>query len=216
MNTIKTLTYNVTDKNQKTIETQIKLKINEEKEAQMYLIHKALKQQLKNKRVRNANTKTKSEVRGGGKKPWKQKGTGRARAGSNRSPLWRSGGVIFGPKKKIYSSKINKKERRLAINIMIFNKLSQTLVTKDIFENLDKPSTKQGLIEIRKLGLELKKHDHLLIVVNKKSTSLNLSYRNLKQIEIIEVNNLNVLSLLEADKILMTYDAIQKLNNNKT
>lgn len=215
MNTIKTLKYNVIDKNQKTTEAQIHLTINEEKEAQMYLVHKALKQQLKNKRVRNANTKTKSEVRGGGKKPWKQKGTGRARAGSNRSPLWRSGGVIFGPKKKIYSSKINKKEKRLAVNTMIFNKLSQTLVTKDLSENLEKPNTKQGLIEIRKLGLNLKKHDHLLIIVNKKNNFFYLSCRNIRQIEIIEVDSLHVLSLLKADKILITYDAIQKLSNNE-
>lgn len=215
MNTIKTLKYNVIDKNQKTTEAQIHLTINEEKEAQMYLVHKALKQQLKNKRVRNANTKTKSEVRGGGKKPWKQKGTGRARAGSNRSPLWRSGGVIFGPKKKIYSSKINKKEKRLAVNTMIFNKLSQTLVTKDLSENLEKPNTKQGLIEIRKLGLNLKKHDHLLIIVNKKNNFFCLSCRNIRQIEIIEVDSLHVLSLLKADKILITYDAIQKLSNNE-
>ena len=215
MNTIKTLKYDVIDRSQKKTEIEVKLTIGTDQKTQMYLVHRALKQQLTNQRVRNANTKTKSEVRGGGKKPWKQKGTGRARAGSNRSPLWRSGGIIFGPKKKIYNSKINKKEKRLAINTLISNKSSQTFIIKDILGNTKEPKTKNALIELKELGIKLKKHDNLLIIVDKKNITLNLSCRNLKQVEIIEVRSINILSLLKADKILITYDAIQKINNNE-
>nr|ARW65014.1 ribosomal protein L4 [Polysiphonia sertularioides] len=215
MNSIKTLKYKLIKRNQQTIDTEIKVTINEDKEAQMYIIHKALKQQLNNNRVRNAHTKTRSEVRGGGKKPWKQKGTGRARAGSNRSPLWNGGGIIFGPKKKIYSSKINKKERKLAINSLISNKINQTLITEEILSNIEKPNTKKALTELKQLGIELHKSERLLIVVDKKDLALNLSYRNLRHIEILEAKSMNILSLLKADKVLMTYSALQKLNYRK-
>lgn len=214
MNNIKTLEYDVIDENQEITKTEIKVRVGKDNETQMYLIHKALKQQLTNKRIRNANTKTKSEVRGGGRKPWKQKGTGRARAGSNRSPLWRSGGVIFGPKTKTYCSKINKKEKRLAINTIISNKLGQTLIIKEILKNIKQPNTKKALSEIEKLGIKITKQDNLLIIVDKKNNVLNLSYRNIKRVEIIEVKSINVLSLLKADKILITNDAIRKLQNS--
>ena len=88
MTIIKELNYKIVSVNKEIISNSIELRVSDNIEKQMYLIHRALKQQLKNNRIRNANTKTRGEVRGGGKKPWKQKGTGRARAGSNRSPLW--------------------------------------------------------------------------------------------------------------------------------
>ena len=195
-----------------TSETQsIKLQIGESESKQMYLIHRALKQQLNNKRIRNAQTKTRSDVRGGGKKPWKQKGTGRARAGSNRSPLWKGGGVIFGPQNKVYRSKINKKEKRLAINTIIWNKFEKTKVIESI--NIQKPNTKNAINNINNLSNAIKKGDKILIILEKKTKNLYLSLRNLSQIEIIEVNSVNVLSLLKADTIILTTEALKRIQH---
>merc|ERR1711920_187815 len=93
-----------------------------------YLVHKDITRQLIKIKNSTSSTKTRSEVRGGGRKPWRQKGTGRARAGSNRSPLWRGGGSIFGPKPKIKKQKLNKKEYRLAIQTLLYNKKNSILV----------------------------------------------------------------------------------------
>nr|YP_010619312.1 Ribosomal protein L4 [Amplisiphonia pacifica]WAX03325.1 Ribosomal protein L4 [Amplisiphonia pacifica] len=200
--------FNSQEKNAKIIKLQI---INEHQE-QMYLIHRALKQQLTNNRIRNAHSKTRSEVRGGGKKPWKQKGTGRARAGSSRSPLWKGGGIIFGPRKKIYKSKINKKEKRLAINTILANKFSNTIVTSSILDNIITPNTKTAISEIKKLGAKIQKKHRLLLIVDKKTKFLYLSFRNIHNLELIEVHSINVLSLLKADTIIITNCALEKIN----
>ena len=92
-----------------------------------YLLHKDLLRHLQSQNQGTLSTKTRSEVRGGGRKPWRQKGTGRARAGSNRSPLWKGGGVIFGPKPKTVTLKLNKKERRLALQTLLYNKKNNSL-----------------------------------------------------------------------------------------
>ena len=108
---------------------EIELKLNVLEDSGNYLIHRdILRHQLSQKQGTVA-TKTRSEVRGGGKKPWQQKGTGRARAGSSRSPLWRGGGVIFGPKPKTTSLKLNKKERKLAVQTLLYNKLKNTQIS---------------------------------------------------------------------------------------
>ena len=211
MTIIKELNYKIVSVNKEVILNSIELRVSDDVEKQMYLIHRALKQQLKNNRIRNANTKTRSEVRGGGKKPWKQKGTGRARAGSNRSPLWRGGGVIFGPKHKLYKCKINKKEKRLAINTIISNKFSQTTIVENILSNYDRPNTKQAINDINNLGIQVKEQRKILIIVENKTSILRLSFRNIKTIEIIEVNSINILSLLKADTIIMTNKALEKI-----
>ena len=213
MSIIQELNYKIFHTSNTNEAKSIKLQIVENKSKQMYLIHKALKQQLNNKRVRNAQTKTRSDVRGGGKKPWKQKGTGRARAGSNRSPLWKGGGVIFGPQSKVCKSKINKKEKRLAINTILWNKFDKTRVIDNI--NIQKPHTRTAINQINELGYLIKKGEKVLIVVEKKTKNLYLSLRNLNQIEIIEVSSINVLSLLKADTIILTHETlkiIQSLN----
>ncbi len=212
MNKIKEINYKVLLNKHETYSQPIFFKINENNEKQMYLIHRALKQQLRNKRIRNAHTKTRSEVRGGGKKPWKQKGTGRARAGSNRSPLWRGGGVIFGPRKKMYRTKINKKENRLAINTVLVNKVCNTVIIKDILQKNTTPNTKTAIAEISKYGINLQLKQRLLLIVEKKNQILNLSFKNCKNIELIEVHSINILSLLKADIILITHDALLKIN----
>lgn len=210
MSNIKNLEYKITNSEGNT--EIIKLKVLDDTENQMYLIHKALKQQLTNNRIRNANTKTRSEVRGGGKKPWKQKGTGRARAGSTRSPLWKGGGIIFGPKTKIYTSKINKKEKRLAINTLISNKFKQTIIVDQLLINIKKPNTQQAIKELQKIGIKPDKKKKLLIAIDKQNRNLYLSFRNIRNIDIIEINSINILSLLKADTILITHTALKQLN----
>ena len=103
-----------------------------------YVVHRAIKTANRNRSQFTSSTKTRSEVNGGGRKPWKQKGTGRARAGSNRSPLWRGGGVTFGPRPKSIVKKINKKEKQLALRTILFNRQNQFLV----FNNLDLENAK--------------------------------------------------------------------------
>nr|YP_009397683.1 ribosomal protein L4 [Dipterosiphonia australica]ARW66869.1 ribosomal protein L4 [Dipterosiphonia australica] len=212
MSITQNINYQILDNKTETVSQTISLRTSHKNETQMYLIHRALKQQLKNNRKRNAHTKTRSEVRGGGRKPWKQKGTGRARAGSSRSPLWRGGGVIFGPRNKIYTSKINKKEKRLAINTIIANKFDRTIVIKDLLNQINVPKTKTALSEIKKLGINIQKNQKLLIIVNKKTQLLQLSFRNVNNIELIEIHSVNILSLLKADIIIVTHDALNKIS----
>lgn len=177
----------------------IKLRISES--GGMYVVHKAVTKQLTEKRQGSANCKTRSEVRGGGKKPWKQKGTGRARAGSNRSPLWRGGGVIFGPKTKKYQQKINKKERQLAIRNMLYNKQDFTSSISSELLDIDKPKTKIFIDNIKKLHIE--PTEKILIIVVKKTRNACLASRNLSNIEIIGANQLNLLSIIKAKWILI-------------
>nr|YP_010618731.1 Ribosomal protein L4 [Rhodomelopsis africana]WAX02744.1 Ribosomal protein L4 [Rhodomelopsis africana] len=213
MTITKELKYKFLSKYQEESSKIIQLRIINETEKQMYLIHRALKQQLKNNRNKNAHSKTRSEVRGGGKKPWKQKGTGRARAGSSRSPLWKGGGIIFGPRKKTYKSKINKKEKRLAINTILANKFTNTIITNNILDNIITPNTKTAISEIKRLGVKIKKQQKLLLIVDKKTKLLYLSFRNIHNLELIEVHSVNVLSLLKADTIIITDCALKQINN---
>lgn len=181
-------------------------------EQQIYLIHKALIQQLNEYRIRNANTKTRTEVKGGGAKPWKQKGTGRARAGSTRSPLWKGGGVIFGPKYKIYKSKINKKEKHLAIKTLIYNKFKKTIVINPILEKLEKPSTKLALQELQNYSNHTYNcYIKTLLIIAEHNPLIYLSVRNLPNLELTTIDNLNILSLIQAEQILITSNALDKI-----
>jgi large subunit ribosomal protein L4 len=181
------------------------------------LIHKVHLVQLKNKRKYLASTKTKSEVRGGGKKPWRQKGTGQARAGSIRSPLWVGGGVTFGPKPRIVNKKINKKERRLAIlaalalKQKVFNFVNDTR-----FENVSILKTKVFKNLFKDLDVNLEKK--VLIIVPQFSKRTWIAARNLKTVEIITVENLCLNSILEANTIILsetTLDLIKEKYGKK-
>jgi len=183
----------------------IRLRISENN--QMYTIHKAIIKQLQEQRQGNANCKTRSQVRGGGRKPWKQKGTGRARVGSIRSPLWRGGGVIFGPKTKEYSQKINKKERQLAIRNMLYNKKDFTIAINQSFLKFNQPKTKIFLDNIKRINLD--NSEKILIIMAKKHINTYLSTRNLKNIEIIAADQVNLLSIIKAKHILIEVDAIK-------
>lgn len=189
---------------------EVSLRVSESKEQAMYNIHKALAVQLNNRRQGTAHTKTKSDVKGGGRKPWKQKGSGRARAGSNRSPLWRGGGVIFGPQTKKYKYKINKKEKKLALSNLIYNKYGQTIVT-NTNQLVDKPHTQTLLQKLNNLGINTYK-EKILVIVNQKESKLYLSVRNVTNIELINSEQLNILSILKADRLIIDTQAIEKIH----
>jgi large subunit ribosomal protein L4 len=127
-----------------------------------HIVHRALIRQL-------ASTKTRAEVRGGGRKPWRQKGTGRARAGSIRSPLWRGGGVSFGPKPRDYSIKMNKKERRLALTTAFLSRAEELVVVADFAVQLPQPKTKELLAAMGRWGIE--PQAKVLLIVGQKATS---------------------------------------------
>ena len=173
-----------------------------------YLVHRALITQEKNLQQFSANTKTRSEVRGGGRKPWKQKGTGRARAGSNRSPLWSGGGVIFGPKPKTIKKKLNKKEFRLSLETLLYNRRSQIKVI-DTF-SLETPKTSNFLNTLNKLGIN--DNEQTLIVIANQNSNLQLAVRNIPNIEIKTVTQLNIKSLIKTKQILFEKEAINAFN----
>mmetsp|Transcript_27990 Transcript_27990/g.43075 ORF Transcript_27990/g.43075 Transcript_27990/m.43075 type:complete len:210 (-) Transcript_27990:9028-9657(-) len=155
------------------------------------------------------STKVKSEVSGGGRKPWQQKGTGRARAGSNRSPLWRGGGVIFGPKPKIENIKINKKERKIILQTLFYNKRNSIIIIEGLENNFKIPSTNYFSQICQKCSIPI--NQNILIIVDKKSKYLKLSTQNFKNVDIISIWSLNTNSLLKAKQILITPTALSKL-----
>lgn len=170
-----------------------------------HLMHLHVVRQLRHKRAGTASTLTRSEVSGGGKKPWKQKGTGRARAGSIRSPLWRHGGVIFGPKPRKYTMNLSVKARRLALRSAVLAKTAD-IVGVDSF-GLDKPSTKALTGFLAKLKLE----GRLLLVVKDREENVYLSARNLKNVKLVQAGNLSVKDLLTADRVVATEDALRHI-----
>lgn len=180
----------------------------------IYIVHRALTQQLYERRQGNANCKNRSEVQGGGRKPWKQKGTGKARVGSIRSPLWRGGGVTFGPKTKEFHQKINKKEKQLALRTLLYNKKQNTIIVDNTNTLAKQTKTQQVLQELKKLKLDITKP--ILIIVNKKERRLYLTTRNLKNIDIIAANQINIFAILKAQTIIIetqALDSIHKIYN---
>jgi large subunit ribosomal protein L4 len=173
------------------------------------IVHRALIRQLNNARQGNASAKTRAEVRGGGRKPWRQKGTGRARAGSIRSPLWRGGGVIFGPKPRDFNIKMNRKERRLALCTALQSRLEDTIIVQDFAANLPQPKTKELLQALGRWGV-LPGQKVLLIVAEKQET-VYLSARNVANLTMITADQLNVFDLVHADKLVIAAPAIEKI-----
>ena len=172
-----------------------------------YLIHRDILRHQASQRQGTVSTKTRSEVRGGGKKPWLQKGTGRARAGSSRSPLWKGGGVIFGPKPKTVSLKLNKKERKLALQTLFCNKCADI----HVLSNSDRMrKTKDFYQHCQKININL--NEKVLFIVCKKTLHFKLATQNLKNVELISASNLNTLSLLKAKKIIITPAAMNDLS----
>ncbi|HEY9846675.1 MAG TPA: 50S ribosomal protein L4 [Candidatus Caenarcaniphilales bacterium] len=174
-----------------------------------HIVHKALRRQGVNARQGTASTKTRAEVRGGGRKPWRQKGTGRARAGSNRSPLWRGGGVIFGPKPRDFSIKMNRKERRLALRTTFQSRAEDLIIVEDFTEQLPRPKTKELLAAIARWGVA--PTASILLIVPEKQETVYLSARNVSTLKLVLASNLNVYDVLAADRIVVTASALAKV-----
>jgi large subunit ribosomal protein L4 len=198
----KFITYTPLDINGKQLDSKHELNLRVSENSGNYLLHKDLLRHFKSKNQGTVSTKTRSEVRGGGRKPWRQKGTGRARAGSNRSPLWKGGGVIFGPKPKTVSLKLNKKERRLALQTLFYNKKNNTLVIENLETDVIEPKTKAFLKVCQECNVSL--DQKLLVIVSKKTVALKLATQNLKNVELISASNLNTFSLLKSKQIIVT------------
>ncbi len=173
------------------------------------VVHRALHRQLHNERQGNASSKTRSEVRGGGRKPWKQKGTGRARAGSNRSPLWRKGGVIFGPRPRDFNLKMNRKERRLALRTALQGRVEDLIVVQDFADQFSRPKTKDLATAIARWGGRI--DSKILLIVAERNEMIYLSVRNMELVKLMQADQLNVHDLLNADQIITTQAAIEKI-----
>ncbi|MDB4939976.1 MAG: RplD [Candidatus Doudnabacteria bacterium] len=179
------------------------------------LIQHAVRIQMNNNRQSIANTLTKGEVRGGGRKPWKQKGTGNARAGSTRSPIWRHGGIVFGPRaQRNYELKMNKKEWRKALYMVLTDKVSSKNFV--IFSELAvaAPKTKEMVNFFKNLSDKVAKSSKkFLFVLPKKDENIFKATRNLKNINVIHANSLNIIDILQADTIVTprtSLDIIEK------
>ncbi len=173
------------------------------------IVHRALVRQTTNARQGTACTKTRAEVRGGGRKPWRQKGTGRARAGSIRSPLWRGGGVIFGPKPRDFNVKMNRKERRLALRTAFQGRAEDTIVVEEFGDRLTQPKTKEFVAALQRWGIE--PGDKVLLILTEISDTVYKSSRNLPTVKIIKADGLNVYDLLNADRIVTTAAGLEKI-----
>ncbi len=178
-------------------------------ESASHIVHRALVRQMNNARQGTASTKTRAEVRGGGRKPWRQKGTGRARAGSNRSPLWRGGGVIFGPKPRDYSVKMNRKERRLALRTALQGRVDDLVVVEGFEDKFSRPKTRELLDAIARWGLD--PNAKILLIIAERQELVYLSARNLENVKLITAVNLNVHDLLNADHLVITSPALEAL-----
>lgn len=198
----KFIKYTPLDITGKSLNSTQELTLNILEESGNYLLHKDLLRHLSLKRQGTVSTKTRSEVRGGGRKPWQQKGTGRARAGSNRSPLWKGGGVIFGPKPKIISFKLNKKERRLALQTLLYNKKNNIVIIENLEDELTEFKTKRFLTICKNCQIDV--NQKILLVVSRKTNALKAATQNLKNVELVLASNLNTFSLLKAKQIILT------------
>ena len=167
----------------------------------IYVVHRALKIANLNNSQFTSSTKTKSEVKGGGRKPWKQKGTGNARAGSKRSPLWRGGGITFGPKPRIIYKKLNKKEKQLALRTLIYNKRTSFY----FLENFEFKTPKTNIF-LKTFHL-INHNENILVIASSPNPNLALSIRNCKKIEYTQANELNITKLARANKILLEPDS---------
>jgi len=205
----KFIKYTSLDTDGKQLNSNCELKLNVLEISGNYLLHKDLLRHYSSQKQGTTSTKTRSEVRGGGRKPWRQKGTGRARAGSNRSPLWKGGGVIFGPKPKQSTLKLNKKERKLALQTLLYSKRNDILVLENLESSVTKIGTKKFLKICNDCNINL--DQKILVIVSDKTVALKLSTQNIKNVELISASNLNTFSLLRAKQILLTSLALKNI-----
>lgn len=171
------------------------------------VLHEVVVMQMANRRRGTAATKTRGEVRGGGRKPWRQKGTGRARAGSSRSPIWRGGGIVFGPHPRDYRYKVPAKVRRLALKSALSAKVAGgDLVVLDQL-SFERPRTKDMIQVLEKLSVT----GQALVVTAVPNENVHLSARNIPGVKPMEARNMNVYELLKHTKLVITADAVASL-----
>jgi len=172
------------------------------------LVHQVVVAQMANRRLVLAHTKERGDVRGGGKKPWKQKGTGRARAGSSRSPLWRGGGIIFGPnKERNYSKKVNKKSKIKALFMVLSDKVRENAIK--VITGIELPEAKtKSMVQLLK-AFDVKKGG--LIVLPKMDKKIALSVRNLPNVSVIAADSLNVYDVISSREVLIVEPALPRI-----
>ncbi len=173
------------------------------------LVHRAVVRQLANARQGTASTLTRAEVRGGGRKPYKQKGTGRARQGSIRTPLRPGGGVVFGPKPRSYALAMNRKERRLALRTALVSRAADILVVKGFAAGLETPKTKEIVAALQRWDIPV--GAKVLLVLHEPSEAVCLSVRNLEKVKLIAADQLNVFDLLHANHLVVSEEALAKI-----
>lgn len=171
------------------------------------VMHQVVRMQRASWRAGTHQTKTRGQVSGGGKKPWRQKGTGRARQGTIRAPHWRGGGVVFGPHPRSYAFKVNKKEIKLAIRSALSAKLAEgQLVVVDKLD-FDKPSTKEAIAILKALNIE----GRVTLVIDDEDVNTFLSFRNIPTVDIVPVSDANTYELLDNKYLIFTEDALRTL-----
>ena len=170
------------------------------------LMHRAVLRQQAHSRQGTASTLTRAEVRGGGRKPYKQKGTGRARQGSIRTPLRPGGGIIFGPKPRSYNLAMNRKERRLALRTALMARVNDLIVVKDFGSELKEPKTREITEALKRLGIVA--DAKVLVILAKPSEVIRRSMRNLEKVKLISADQLNVFDLLHATSLVLGEDAL--------
>ena len=189
-------------------ESSIDLKTAKESSA-ADLLHRAVLRQQAHSRQGTASTLTRAEVRGGGRKPYKQKGTGRARQGSIRTPLRPGGGIIFGPKPRKYNLEMNRKERRLALRTALMSRISDAKIIKDFGSKLEVPKTSEIVALLKRVGID--SDVKILIILNKPSEIIKRSIKNLEKVKLISADQLNVFDLLNANSLVIGEDALSTI-----
>jgi len=170
------------------------------------LMHRAVLRQQAHSRQGTASTLTRAEVRGGGRKPYKQKGTGRARQGSIRTPLRPGGGIVFGPKPRTYNLAMNRKERRLALRTALMARIDDVTVVRDFGAAIEAPKTREIVDALGRLGITA--DAKVLIVLTDPSEAVRRSVRNLEKVKLISANQLNVFDLLHANALVLGEEAL--------
>ena len=175
-------------------------------EVNEHLVHMAVLQQLANNRQGTQKAKTRSEVSGGGKKPYRQKGTGHARQGSTRAPQWTHGGVVFAPTPRDYSFKLNKKEKRAALKSVLTSRVNENKIVVVDTLNLDEIKTKKFVEVMKNLKVE-----KALVVLNDMNTNVIASAKNIPTVKTAQTNEINVYDILKYDTLVVTKDAVKTI-----
>ena len=175
-------------------------------EVNEHLVHMAVKQQLANKRQGTQKAKTRSEVSGGGRKPWRQKGTGHARQGSTRAPQWTGGGVVFAPTPRDYSFKLNKKEKRAALKSALTSRVAENKIIVLDELKLDEIKTKKFVQVMKNLNVE-----KALVVLNEMDKNVVLSARNIPTVKTALTNTINTYDIMNGGTVVLTKDAVKTI-----